>query len=407
MANELLKKAAESSPRTTRRGMMERMFTFFFQGFVYNQIWEDPDVDLKAMGVGPETRIITIASGGCNILNYLAAGPKSITAVDLNPNHLALTRLKIAAVKHAPDYESFFRMFAIGKDKANVEMYRAHLERHLDEETREYWNGRMGGARLGKRISMFSRGFYRFSLLGKFIGMMRRMSRTYGLDTTKMLRARSIEEQKAIFDKEWAPVFKTRLVRWVADRPMVYYMLGIPPQQFDELAGSAQDGKTAAMLQGRIEKMACHFPINDNYFAWQAFSRHYDTEKRQAVPSYLKGDVFATLRDRTDRIDVNHVIMTDFLAAKPVNSFDRFVLLDAQDWMNETQITDLWKEITRVGGDRARVIFRTAGEVSPLERKLPAEILSQWQYLPEESAEGHRNDRSSIYGGFHIYEKRA
>ena len=407
MANELLKKAAETSPRITKRGMLERLFTFMFQGFVYNQIWEDPDVDIRAMRIGPETRIITISSGGCNILNYLAVGPKSITAVDLNPNHLALTRLKIAAVKHAPDYESFFRMFAIGKDSRNVEMFRKHLEPHLDGETKAYWNGRMGLLRLRRRIGMFARGFYRFSLLGKFIGMMRTMSRLYGLDTTKILKAQSQDEQREIFDRDWAPIFKSWFVRWVANRPTVYYMLGIPPQQFDELAGSAEGGQTAAMLRGRIEKMACDFPINFNYFAWQAFSRAYDVEKREAVPDYLKADTFAILRDLTDRVDVNHVIMTDFLATKPENSFDRFVLLDAQDWMNEQQITELWREITRVAGPDGRVIFRTAGEISPLERKLPADILAQWRYLPAESRDFHRQDRSSIYGGFHIYEKIA
>lgn len=405
MANELLKKAAANSPRTSRRGMLERLFTLFFQGFVYNQIWEDPEVDLKAMRVGPETRILTIASGGCNILNYLAAGPKSVSAVDLNPNHLALTRLKIAAVKHAPDYEAFFRMFGEGNDARNVEMYRAHLRDHVDGETREYWDGRMGLTR--RRIEMFASDFYRFSLLGRFIGLTLRMARLYGLRPAEILSAKTQDEQGRIFDRDWAPVFRKGFIRWLADRSTVYYMLGIPPQQFDELAGSAEDGKTAAMLQARIRKMACDFPIQTNYFAWQAFSRRYDTKNRQGVPPYLKADVFASIRDRTDRVDVNHVIMTDFLAGKPENSFDRFVLLDAQDWMNETQITDLWRQITRVGGEGARVIFRTAGEISPLERKLPADILSQWRYLPEESLALHKQDRSSIYGGFHIYEKLA
>ena len=63
------------------------------------------------------------------------------------------------------------------------------------------------------------------------------------------------------------------------------------------------------------------------------------------------------------------------------------------------------REITRVAGPDGRVIFRTAGEISPLERKLPADILAQWRYLPEESRDFHRQDRSSIYGGFHIYER--
>ena len=405
MANELLKKAAENSPRASKRGLLERLFTYFFQGFVYNQIWEDPDVDIRAMRVGPETRIITIASGGCNILNYLAVGPKAITAVDLNPNHLALTRLKLAAVKHAPDYESFFRMFGEGKSSKNVEMYRTHLEGKLDAETRDYWNGRLG--LFGRRIGMFSSDFYRYSLLGRFIGLTHRLAWFYGVKPAEILHAKSQDEQREIFERSWAPVFRSRVVRWIADRPVSYYLLGIPPQQFDELAGSAAGGKTSVMLGQRIEKMACDFPIATNYFAWQAFSRHYDTDKRLGVPDYLKADTFALLRDRTDRVDVNHVIMTDFLAAKPVDSYDRFVLLDAQDWMNEQQITELWREITRVAGAGARVIFRTAGEISPLERKVPADIMANWTYLAEESHDFHRQDRSSIYGGFHIYEKRA
>jgi S-adenosylmethionine-diacylglycerol 3-amino-3-carboxypropyl transferase len=404
MANELLKKAAENSPRASKRGLLERLFTYFFQGFVYNQIWEDPDVDIRAMRVGPETRIITIASGGCNILNYLAVGPKAITAVDLNPNHLALTRLKLTAVKHAPDYESFFRMFGEGKSPKNVEMYRSHLEAKLDAETRTYWNGRLG--LFGRRIGMFASDFYRYSLLGRFIGLTHRLAWFYGVKPSEILHARSQDEQREIFQRSWAPVFRSRVVRWIADRPVSYYLLGIPPQQFDELAGSAEGGKTSVMLGQRIEKMACDFPIATNYFAWQAFSRHYDTTKRMGVPDYLKADTFALLRDRTDRVDVNHVIMTDFLAAKPVDSYDRFVLLDAQDWMNEQQITELWREITRVAGASARVIFRTAGEISPLERKVPADIMENWTYLAEESHDFHRQDRSSIYGGFHIYEKR-
>ena len=66
---------------------------------------------------------------------------------------------------------------------------------------------------------MFARGFYRFSLLGKFIGLMRWMSWAYRLDTTKILHARTMEEQRAIFERDWARVFKSWFVRWVANRP--------------------------------------------------------------------------------------------------------------------------------------------------------------------------------------------
>ena len=54
----------------------------------------------------------------------------------------------------------------------------------------------------------------------------------------------------------------------------------------------------------------------------------------------------------------------------------------------------------------ARVIFRTAGPDSPLPRKLPADVLAPWIYLEQESKAWHAKDRSSIYGGFHMYARR-
>src|SRR5580658_549124 len=102
MANLLLDKAAHQKPATTKRGALERLFTLMFQGFVYNQIWEDPVVDLAALDLKSDHRVITIASGGCNVLNYMAADPAKIIAVDLNPNHIALTKLKLAALENLP-----------------------------------------------------------------------------------------------------------------------------------------------------------------------------------------------------------------------------------------------------------------------------------------------------------------
>ncbi len=31
----------------------------------------------------------------------------------------------------------------------------------------------------------------------------------------------------------------------------------------------------ALVLRSRLEKLACGFPLTDNYFAWQAFGRGY------------------------------------------------------------------------------------------------------------------------------------
>ena len=405
MANVLLDRAAHTRPANSRRGVLERLFTLMFKGFVYNQIWEDPAIDLEALALRPHHRVITIASAGCNILNYLAADPARIIAVDLNPNHVALTRLKLAALAYLPSYETFFRFFGIAKDKSNREAFDAVLSEQLDEETRRYWEKHI--PLQGRRIDMFARNLYRHGLLGRFIGVLHAVARLHGKRLEQMVAARNPAEQRAAFERTIAPLFDYKSIKLLSRTPISLYALGIPPAQYDELV-AASDGNPVAVLRQRVEKLACDFPMSENYFAWQAFARRYDLEKRQAVPAYLQRETYDVIRGRTDRTEVHHASLIDFLKEQPDRSLHRFVLLDAQDWMTPDVLAELWREIGRTAdASDGRVIFRTAGTDSPLPRKLSPELLESWRYLENESRDFHARDRSSIYGGFHLYERRA
>jgi len=202
------------------------------------------------------------------------------------------------------------------------------------------------------------------------------------------------------FDRIIAPLFDYKSVKFLSRSPISLYALGIPPMQYDELVAA---GSPISVLRGRVEKLACDFPVEENYFAWQAFTRGYDVEKRQAVPAYLRRDVYDVIRTRTDRVEILHASMTGWLKTQEPASLDRFVLLDAQDWMTPAMLNALWREIDRVAARDARVIFRTAGPDSPLPRKLAPELLAPWEYRDAESARLHSQDRASIYGGFHLY----
>jgi S-adenosylmethionine-diacylglycerol 3-amino-3-carboxypropyl transferase len=404
MASTLLKRAAHTKPANTKRGALERLFTLMFKGFVYNQIWEDPDVDLEALEIKPHHRVLTIASGGCNILNYLAADPEKIIAVDLNPNHVALTRLKLAALGNLPSYEDFFRFFGTANDKANRNAFDDFLSPRLDPETRRYWEKHI--PLHGRRINMFARNLYRYGLLGRFIGVLHAVARLHGKRLEGLVTARTPDEQRAHFESTIAPLFNYRSIRMLSRSPVSLYALGIPPAQYDELV-AASNGDPISVLRRRVEKLACDFPISENYFAWQAFARGYDTEKREAVPAYLREDVYDSIRTRTHRVEVHHASLTDFLKTQPAGSLHRYVLLDAQDWMTPEVISALWCEIDRTADPTdARVIFRTAGEESPLPKKLSPDLLAPWEYLESASRAFHARDRSSIYGGFHVYCRR-
>ena len=76
---------------------------------------------------------------------------------------------------------------------------------------------------------------------------------------------------------------------------------------------------------------------------------------------------------------------TDILRDLPAASFDRYVLLDAQDWMNDAELTALWTEITRTARPGARVIFRTAADERLLPGRVPDRVLGAWEYEEERS----------------------
>lgn len=395
---EAIDRAVINHDHMTKEGLLERAFAFAFRGLVYAQIWEDPVVDMEALAITPESHVVTIASGGCNVLSYLVADPARITAVDLNTAHIALNKLKGVAAVHLPDYAHFRRFFGDADRAENLDAYNRYLRPHLDETSRRYWEGRdMVGRR---RIGMFKKGAYKRGLLGGFIGAAHLVAKLYRIDPRDLLAAKDMEEQRAIFEAKLAPIFDRKFVRWLTDQPASLFGLGIPPAQYDALAG---DAKMAAVLRKRLERLACDYDLKNNYFAWQAFGRGYGKGPDAPVPPYLDEANYEMVRARAPRVSVNHANMTDWLATQPDASADRYILLDAQDWMSDAQLTAIWTQITRTARPGARVLFRTAAEPSLLPGRLPDALLDRWHYHAEESLDYTARDRSSIYGGVHLY----
>lgn len=400
MTSLALKRAVHRSPFASASGLLERLFTLWFARLVYTQIWEDPRVDREALALTPESRVVAIASAGCNALAYLADDPASIDVVDLNPAHLALTRLKIAAMHHLPDHESAVRFLGAADEIENETLYFRHLSPQLDEATRSFWQGRRLLA--GPRISLFARGLHRHGATGRFIGVLHWLCHRLGFRPEAILEAATIEEQRLVFAREMAPVFETKLARLICRLPVAFYSLGIPPAQYEALAREA-DGSIATVWRSRLERLATGFPIGDNPFAQVAFGRGYDVPRMRSLPEFLEPARYEKIKLRTSRVQAHAGSMTAFLAKAPAATYDRYVLLDAQDWMTPDQLRDLWRQIWRTARPGARVIFRTAAAASPIEAMLPAELRKSWRYDAEASCRLHDADRSAIYGGFHLY----
>jgi S-adenosylmethionine-diacylglycerol 3-amino-3-carboxypropyl transferase len=323
--------------------------------------------------------------------------------VDLSPAHVALGRLKLAAARRLPDHAAFHGFFAAADLPYNTALYDRYLAPELDAETRAYWEAR--GPR-GRRIGMFTRGFHRHGLLGRFIGATHLLARLGGVDFRRLLTARTLEEQRRFFEDEIDPLLASAPVRFLARRRAALFGLGIPPAQYDKLAADA-GGDVLPVLRARARRLLCDFPIRDNYFAWQALARRYDTAPDAALPPYLMAAHFETLRENAGRARVFNQSLTDLLEREPAGRLDAYVLLDAQDWMSDAQLDALWLRITRTAAPGARVLFRTGGAPDILPGRLAPELRARWSYDRDASETATAADRSAIYGATHLYRRAA
>jgi S-adenosylmethionine-diacylglycerol 3-amino-3-carboxypropyl transferase len=402
MNTHLIADAVRNSRGREEATVWDRLFAFWFRRLVYTQIWEDPEADLAALQLPEGATILTISSGGCNALSYLAAKPAQVYAIDLNEAHLSLLKLKLAGLRALPDYATFWKFFGEGDAASNAALYRDRLRPALDAEASGYWDER--DVRGRPRYGYFTDGFFRHGALGRFIGFAHQLAKVARIDLGALLKDDATSPARLQALDKLHRLFHSRLARWMTRTPALLFSLGIPPQQRTLLGG---DQPLNEVLHQRLLRLIDVHPNATNYFAWQALSRSYVGPGDTCLPLYLQRSRFADMVRGAGLVTPVHANLRVFLESQPARQIDAVVLLDSQDWMAPDEIRALWNAIDRAGNDGVRVIFRTAGAESPLDGPELASLRDTWQRDDARSAAGLAADRSGIYGGFHLYTRKA
>jgi S-adenosylmethionine-diacylglycerol 3-amino-3-carboxypropyl transferase len=398
MNSQLIAGAVHNSRSDEDATVLERLYAFWCRRLVYTQIWEDPVADLAALRLGIGSTIVTIASGGCNALSYLVARPAQVYAVDLNEAHLALLKLKVAGLRAFSDYSDFWQFFGAANSPANAELYRERLRPLLDAKARHYWDKRNIIGR--PRHAYFTDGFYRHGMLGRFIGFAHLVAKLAGIDPELLLNGKPDAPARIEALARLERAFHSPLVRMITATPALLFSLGIPRRQRALLGGGAPLNE---VLHRRLLRLIDGQPNDTNYFAWQALHRGYIGPGDRCLPPYLQRRQYGRVRNGAGLIIPHHASLRQFLDGLPAREVDAVILLDSQDWMATDEIRALWNAIDRAGRDNVHVIFRTAGEGSPIESGELASLRRTWRRDEERSAIGFALDRSGIYGGFHCY----
>ena len=400
MNSQLIAGVAGNSRGDEDATVWDRLYAFWYRRLVYTQIWEDPVADLAALRLGIGSTIVTIASGGCNALSYLVVRPAQVYAVDLNEAHLALLKLKLAGLRALSDYSDFWQFFGAADSPANSELYRERLRPLLDAQARNYWDKRNLVGR--PRYAYFTNGFYRHGMLGRFIGLAHFAAKLAGVDPALLLNGGLDASARLEALDRLHRAFHSPLARLITATPALLFSLGIPRRQRALLGGAPLN----EVLHQRLLRLIDGHPNETNYFAWQALHRGYIGPGDRCLPPYLQRRQYGRMRNGAGLIIAHHARLRQFLESLPAREVDAVILLDSQDWMATDEIRALWNAIDRAGRDNVHVIFRTAGEASPIESDELASLRRTWRRDEERSALGSALDRSGIYGGFHCYGRR-
>jgi S-adenosylmethionine-diacylglycerol 3-amino-3-carboxypropyl transferase len=188
----------------------------------FGQSQEDELTEAAALNLGAQDRAVSIASAGDMPLSLAALGAKKVTAVDIDPAQLALTRLKLTAVRRLARQEAigFLGYLPMTKHRRR-ELYQG-ISSELPQEDLAFWDdakGVIGGGVIwAGRFERYMR-YLRFvvvTVLGR-------------RNVAAMFECQTLEEQQAYFDKAIGRPIIKRIFRF-AFEPKQFSGRGMDPR---------------------------------------------------------------------------------------------------------------------------------------------------------------------------------
>jgi betaine lipid synthase len=320
------------------------MFKFLNKTYIYNVSWEDPRLDHKAFTLTPEDHVITIASAGCNVFDYIIHGAK-VTAVDFNVCQIALTELKKVAIMHL-EYDQFFAIFAMSDMVLLRSVYSAQLRPYMSPPSVEFWDD--GVHRI--RSFMYSgtsgnMSWFLFKVVFPMFGL--------GFLSRDIMNGISTAElTKKVASREYT----LRCIAWLMDNILLRggcCLAGVPERQMN--LGIHRYSNLGTVIERVFFQTDL---VQDNYFYSGYILGHY---KPDCCPRYLQKENFDVLKKNL-KAGKLHLVHGTILSA--IENVDTPVtvasLLDHMDWMDDRQINEEISHLMKkMDPKKGKIFWRT------------------------------------------------
>lgn len=319
-------------------------------------------MDHRVFNLTEKDHVITIASAGCNVLDYIIEGAM-VTAVDFNLCQIALTELKKVAIIQL-EFEAFFEIFSKSNMKLLKEVYPTKLRPLLSKPSQEFWDE---GVNTIKSF-MYSgtsgnMSYVLFRILFPLFGL--------GFIRRELEQGTTSEAlQKMVANNSYS----IRAIAWLMDNIMLRggcCFAGVPERQ---MALGLHRPNNLAMV---IERVFFRTDlVKDNYFYSGYILGYY---KPDNCPRYLRKENYAAMKKhlKNDKLKLVHGTMLEAIdnSTVPITVAS---LLDHMDWMPDRMIneemTHLYRKMDPVTG---KIFWRTFADnvhAAPLAWMSPARV---------------------------------
>jgi ubiquinone/menaquinone biosynthesis C-methylase UbiE len=324
------------------------MMKFINASYIYNVSWEDPRMDQEVFQLSPEDHIITIASAGDNVFDYLIEGSR-VTAVDFNACQIALTELKAVACQNL-DFEDFFEIFSMSNIYLLKDRYSSVLRDKLTEPSRKFWDQYIQSI----KSFMYSgtsgwMAFFLFRFIMPLFGL--------GFIRTLILSKPSPEAFQEVVKSK---IHRIRRFTWFLDKIVLKccaLFAGVPQLQLN--LGLHREDNAGELLDRLLFNTDM---VHDNYFYAGYFLGYYP---RYNAPRYLQEENYLALRRSLDdgKLTLFHGSIEDCLRESKDNTFTVASLLDHMDWMTVNMINDeLSLLMDKLDREKGRIYWRSFSE---------------------------------------------
>lgn len=315
-------------------------------------MWEDDEVDRRALAIGPGSRVVVVAGAGDRALDAVVWGAAAVTAVDVDPAQLRLSALKVAAagILEPPD---LIALFSIGRRPDANRLYRQRLRPNVTPEDRRYWD---------RHIDIFEVGLHQHGPVGLAVGALGRTLRRIGGRRLEWIIEQAPEPatQACWYRQHLRARYWNRLTRWLVRRGSLLRWLVIHRGERDAM----RDEGFHEWLETRVERSLETALIRENPYWMRLLSVHPVAPEHEEA--WLRPDAIDALRRAPDAITLHRASIIDELASRPPWSVDAVGLSNVPDWLDAAERARLWAALARALVPGGRAVLRSAFRTPPL-----------------------------------------